>query len=38
MAIVAAVRRERWALLWVPLCVFPAIVLFISLGEAFWWE
>ena len=38
MAIVAAVKRERWALLWLPLSVLPAIVLFVSLGEAFWWE
>ena len=36
IAIVAAVRR--WALLWLPLLVFPAIVLFLVLGEAFWWE
>lgn len=38
LAIIAKVRRERWALLWLPLSIFPAIVLFISLGEAFWWE
>ena len=38
MAIVAAVKRERWALLWLPLSVLPAIVLVVSLGEAFWWE
>jgi hypothetical protein len=38
MAVVAAVRRERWTLLWLPLSVIPAIVLFVSLGEAFWWE
>ena len=38
LAVVAKVRRERWTLLWLPLGVFPAIVLFVSLGEAFWWE
>ncbi len=38
LAIVARVRRERWALLWLPLCLFPALFLFVMLGEAFWWE
>jgi hypothetical protein len=38
MAIAAVVRRVRWGLLWLPLAVFPAIVLFVVLGEAFWWE
>ncbi len=38
LAIVARVRRERWTLLWLPLCVFPTVVLFLVLGEAFWWE
>ena len=38
MGIVAAVKRERWTLLWLPLGVFPAIFLFVSLGEAFLWE
>lgn len=38
LAIIAAVRRQRWALLWLPLCVFPACLLFLLLGEAFWWE
>jgi uncharacterized membrane protein len=38
MAIVAAVKRERWALLWLPLSVLPAIIVFVSLGEAFLWE
>ena len=37
-AIVAKVRRERWALLWLPLCVFPALLVVVVLGEAFWWE
>jgi hypothetical protein len=38
LAIIARVRRERWALLWLPLCAFPAFFLFLVLGEAFWWE
>ena len=38
LAIVAGTRHERWRLLWLPLCVFPAIALFLVLGEAFWWE
>jgi hypothetical protein len=37
-AVVAKVRHERWALLWLPLCVFPALLAFLILGEAFWWE
>lgn len=37
-AIVARVRHERWSLLWLPLCVFPALLAFLVLGEAFWWE
>jgi hypothetical protein len=38
LAIIAKVRHERWALLWLPLCLFPALLLFLVLGEAFWWE
>ncbi|HEX3268429.1 MAG TPA: hypothetical protein VHQ98_10645 [Gaiellaceae bacterium] len=37
-AIVALIRGERWRLLWVPLCAFPALFVFLMLGEAFWWE
>lgn len=37
-AIAAMVRRERWALLWLPLSVFPVLLAFVVLGEAFWWE
>jgi hypothetical protein len=37
-AVIAKARRERWALLWLPLCVFPALLAFLVLGEAFWWE
>lgn len=38
LAIVATIKGERWTLLWVPLCAFPAFVAFLVLGEAFWWE
>lgn len=38
IAIVARIRRERWALLWLPLSLFPALFLFVMLGEVFWWE
>jgi hypothetical protein len=37
-AISALVKHERWALLWLPLLLFPAILAFLALGEAFWWE
>ena len=37
-AVLALARRERWALLWLPLSVLPAVLAFIVLGEAFWWE
>ena len=38
LAVVAKVEQERWAVLWLPLSVFPAAVLFVVLGELFWWE
>jgi hypothetical protein len=38
LALVAKVKHERWALLWLPLSVFPALLAFLVLGEAFWWE
>jgi hypothetical protein len=37
-AAAARIRRERWTLLWLPLCAFPACALFLVLGKAFWWE
>ena len=37
-ALVAMLGGERWRLLWVPLGVFPVFVVFLALGEAFWWE
>jgi hypothetical protein len=38
LAIGAKVKHERWALLWLPLSVFPVLLAFLVLGEAFWWE
>lgn len=38
LAVVAKVRHEPWALLWLPLSVFPALIAFLVLGETFWWE
>lgn len=38
LALAATLRHERWALLALPLAVFPAVLAFIILGEAFWWE
>ena len=38
LAVVATVRHERWALLWLPLSVLPGLLAFLVLGEAFWWE
>jgi hypothetical protein len=38
LAVVAKVKHERWAPLWFPLSVFPALLAFLVLGEAFWWE
>jgi hypothetical protein len=38
LAVVAKAKHERWALLWLPLTVFPTLVAFLVLGEAFWWE
>ena len=38
LAVAAKVRHEWGALLWLPLSVFPALLAFVVLGEAFWWE
>jgi hypothetical protein len=38
LAVVGKVKHERWALLWFPLSVFPALLAFVVLGEALWWE
>ena len=37
-AFFVVIRRERWAPLWLPLLLFPAIVTFLVVGELFWWE
>ena len=38
LAVVAKVKGEQGRLLWLPLLLFPAIVIFLVLGELFWWE
>jgi hypothetical protein len=38
LAVMAKARREAPTLLWLPLSLFPAILLFLVLGELFWWE
>jgi uncharacterized Tic20 family protein len=38
LAVVAKVKHERWARLWLPLSLFPALLAFVVLGEALWWE
>lgn len=34
----AWLSHERSRLLWLPLALFPALLAFIVLGEAFWWD
>lgn len=38
LAVVAKANHEPRRLLWLPLCLFPAILAFLVLGELFWWE
>jgi hypothetical protein len=38
LAVAVRVQHEQWTLLWLPLSVFPALLAFLVLGEAFWWE
>jgi hypothetical protein len=38
LALAARIGGERWALLWLPLSAFPALVAFLILGETLWWE
>lgn len=38
LAVVARAKHQRWALLWLPLSLFPALFAFVVLGEVFWWE
>lgn len=35
---VAWFSHERTGLLWLPLVLFPGLLAFVVLGEAFWWE
>jgi hypothetical protein len=38
IAVAAWISHERTRLLWLPLALFPALLAFLVLGEAFWWE
>jgi cytochrome bd-type quinol oxidase subunit 2 len=38
LAVAMKVKHEQWRLLWLPLSVFPVLLAFVVLGEAFWWE
>ena len=38
LAVAMKVKHEHWLLLWLPLSVFPVLLAFVVLGEAFWWE
>ena len=38
LAVIAKVQHEHSVWLWLPLGVFPGMILFVVLGEAFWWE
>jgi hypothetical protein len=37
-ATVAWLSHERSRMLWLPLLLFPTLLAFVVLGEAFWWE
>jgi len=38
LAIAARIKHEKWAWLWFPLIVFPALLAFIVIGDLFWWQ
>jgi hypothetical protein len=38
LALAARIKHEQWALLRLPLFLFPALLAFLVLGELFWWE
>lgn len=38
MAVVARVKREQWALLWLPLSLFPGLLVIVVLAETLWLE
>jgi hypothetical protein len=37
-AVMVRIRHEAWTWLWLPLAVFPTLVVALLLGEAFLWE
>ena len=37
LSVTARLRHERGLLLWLPLTVFPALVVFVGIGENVWW-
>ena len=38
MAVTAKVQRETWPALWLPLVVFPALVVFVVYGQSHLWN
>jgi hypothetical protein len=38
LAVTVRLTLGRSRLLWLPLLLFPALLAFVVLGEAFWWE
>lgn len=38
MAVVARVKHEQWALLWLPLSLFPGLLVIVVLAETLWIE
>jgi hypothetical protein len=38
MAVTAKVQRESWPALWLPLVVFPALVVFVVYGQSHLWN
>ena len=38
MAVVARVKHEQWALVWLPLCLFPGLLVIVVLAETLWLE
>lgn len=38
LAVAARLSHDHSGRLWLPLLLFPALLAFVELGEAFWWE
>ena len=38
MAITAKIKHEKWAWLWLPLFLFPALLAFVVVGDVIWWQ